>query len=229
MRSYRAPPEGSGHGDKTMRTSHGDRRRSALAALCTALVIALLAIPSAGALFANYTVLPNGTAYNASIDITGASDYLFSDVGIMGENVPVQVTDVQLSGNCSPCTFNWSKPWGAPASITFAKGNYTVSYMAPLQDNTLQGTFDRQYQVNVTIPGEFDVRNPLLAGISQEGVATRHGDNTTTVQWNKTMTFNVRFYDTGHEELLWFFLQFMAILVVVLVVIPWLLTRKRAE
>ncbi|MGA2918129.1 DUF5803 family protein [Methanoregula sp.] len=212
-----------------MRTTNGDRRRSVLAALCTALVIALAGIPAAGALFANYTVLPNGTAYNASVEITSASEYMFSDVGIMGENVPVQVGNVQLSGNCSPCTYNWSRPWGAPASITFEKGNYTVSYTEPLQDNTLQGTFDSPYQVNVTIPEEFDVRNPLLAGISQGGVAIRHGDNTTTVQWIKTVVFNVRFYDPGREELLWFFLQFMGILVLVLVVIPWMLSMKKAE
>jgi Family of unknown function (DUF5803) len=212
-----------------MRTTNRDRRRYAFAALCTALVIALAGIPAAGALSADYTVLPNGTAYNASVEITGASEYVFADVGIMGENVPVQVGNVQLSGNCSPCTYNWSMPWGAPSSITFTKGNYTVSYLAPLQDNTLQGTFDSPYQVNVTIPEEFDVRNPLLAGISQGATLTRHGDNTTTVQWNNTATFNVRFYDTGHEELLWFFLQFMGILVLILVVIPWLLSLKKAE
>ena len=147
----------------------------------------------------------------------------------MGENVPVVVGNVQLSGNCSPCSYNWSRPWGAPSSITFAQGNYTVSYTEPLQDNTLQETFDRQYQVNVTIPDGFDVRNPLLAGISQGATVTRHGDNTTTVHWNNTATFNVRFYDAGHEELLWFFLQFMGILVLVLAVIPWLLSMKKAE
>jgi hypothetical protein len=83
--------------------------------------------------------------------------------------------------------------------------------------------------VNVTIPREFDVRNPLLAGISQGANVTRHADNSTTVEWNKTSTFNVRFYDPGREEILWFFLQFMGILVLVLVVIPYILSMKRSE
>jgi hypothetical protein len=212
-----------------MRTTHRDRCGYAFAALCTALVIALAGIPAAGALSADYVVLPNGTAYNTSVEITGASEYVFSNVGIMGENVPVVVGNVQLLGNCSPCSYNWSRPWGAPSSITFAQGNYTVSYTEPLQDNTLQETFDRPYQVNVTIPDGFDVRNPLLAGISQGATVTHHGDNTTTVHWNNIATFNVRFYDAGHEELLWFFLQFMGILVLVLAVIPWLLSMKKAE
>jgi len=147
----------------------------------------------------------------------------------MGESVPVQVGDVRLTGNCSPCRFNWSRPWGAPSSISFERGNYTVSYLAPLHDNNLQVVFDRPYHVNVTVPQEFDVRNPLLAGISQGANVTRHADNTTTIQWNKTAAFNVRFYDQGREELLWFFLQFMGILTLVMVGIPYLLSMRKAE
>ena len=147
----------------------------------------------------------------------------------MGENVPVQVADVQLTGNCSPCQFNWSRPWGAPASITFPKGNYTVSYLAPLHDNNLQGVFTKPYMINVTIPQEFDVRNPLLAGISQGANVTRNADNTSSIHWNKTTAFNVRFYDPWHEEMLWFFLQFMGILAAVLVIIPYILSMKKKE
>jgi len=212
-----------------MQTPDRDQRGSAFAALCTALVIVLAAIPAAAALSADYVVLPNGTAYRAAIEVTDVSRYEFADVGFMGESVPVQVADVQLSGNCSPCQYNWSRPWGAPEVIEFEKGNYTVFYLAPLHDNNLQGTFTQPYHVNVTIPQEFDVRNPLLAGISQGANVTRYADNTTTVQWNKTVMFNVRFYDPGHEEILWFFLQFMGILVLVLVVIPCVLSMKKRE
>ncbi|MDD1689518.1 MAG: DUF5803 family protein [Methanoregula sp.] len=212
-----------------MRTPDRDQRGPALAALCAALVIVLAAIPAATALSADYVVLPNGTAYRVAIEVTDVSRYEFADIGFMGENVPVQVSEVQLSGNCSPCQFNWSRPWGAPSRIEFAKGNYTISYLAPLRDNNLQGVFTRPYHVNVTIPQEFNVQNLLLAGISQGANVTRHTDNTTTVQWNKTASFNVRFYDSGREELLWFFLQFMGILVLVLVVIPYILSMKKTE
>lgn len=188
-----------------------------------------MGIPAAGALSAEYVVLPNGTAYQARIDIADASRYEFADVGFMGEKVPVQVGNVELSGNCSPCGFNWSRPWGAPSVITFDKGNYTVSYLAPLSGNNLQGQFIRPYSVNVTIPGEFSVQNPLLAGISQGANLTHHADNTTSVRWDKTTAFNVRFYDLWHENLLWFFFQFMAILALILVVVPYLLSMKRGE
>jgi len=174
-------------------------------------------------------VLPNGTTYRAAIDVTDVSRYEFAEIGIMGENVPLQVADVQLTVNGSAYQYNWSRPWGAPSSIEFPKGNYTISYLAPLRNNNLQATFTRPYQVNVTLPQEFAVSNPLLAGISQGANITRQTDNTTIVQWNKTAGFNVRFYDPWHEELLWFFLQFMGILVLILVIIPYMLSFKKAE
>ena len=120
----------------------------------------------AGALSADYRVYPNGTVYNVSLEIVGASQYKFSDVGMLGENVPLTVSDVQLfADNGSEVLFNWSTRWAAPSTITFDQGNYTVTYVAPLRDNHLQGAFDQPYNVSVQLPPEFDVRNPLLAGL----------------------------------------------------------------
>lgn len=185
-------------------------------------------IPPVGALTADYWVYPNGTAYLASVQVTDVSRYEFSDVGILGENVPVTVDNVQLSGNCSPCDFNWSRQWGSPPFITFPRGNYTVSFMAPLRDNHLQANYGRAYQVNVTIPAEFDVRNPLLAGISVGANVIRHADNTTQVTWNKTAAFDLRFYDQGRESLLYTFGNFMIIIAIVLL-LPFFMMRKKAK
>ena len=178
---------------------------------------------------ADYQVFPNGTAYQASIEINDTSRYEFADIGFMGENVPLTVGDVRLTANGTSVAFNQSTPWGQPQSITFTKGNYTVSYIAPLRDNHLQGVFEKPYNVNVTIPQEFDVRNPLLAGLSTGANVTRFSDNTTLVQWNRSYTFDLRFYDETREQLLYFFLQFMGILIVVLVVIPYVLSMKKSE
>ncbi len=146
----------------------------------------------------------------------------------MGENVPVTVGDVTISGNCSPCNYNWSRPWGQVPAITFPKGNYTVSYIAPLRNNDIQATFVKPYQVNVTIPGELDIRNPLLAGISSGANVTRYADNSTSVRWNKSYSFDLRFYSKGQEELLYFFLQFMVIIAVVLL-LPFVISMRRRE
>jgi hypothetical protein len=211
-----------------MRTPDRDRRRSALAALCAALVILLASIPAAGALSADYRIFPNGTAYAASVEITGAERYEFADIGILGENVAINVGNVNLSGNCSPCEFNWSKGWGRPSAITFGHGNYTVSYIAPLKDSTLQADYDNQYNVSVTLPAELDVRNPLLASLSPGANVTRFADNTTLVQWNKIRAFQIRFYDQWHEQLLYLFGNFWIVIAVVLL-LPFLLMMKRAK
>jgi hypothetical protein len=185
--------------------------------------------PPAGALSADYRIFSNGTAYQVSIDINDTSRYEFADIGFMGENVPITVGEVNLTADGVPAAFNRSTAWGRPQAITFLMGNYTVSYVAPLRDNHLQGVFEKPYHVNVTIPQEFDVRNPLLAGLSTGANVTRFSDNTTLVQWNRSYAFDLRFYDETREELLYFFLQFMGILVVVLVVIPYLLSMKRPD
>jgi hypothetical protein len=213
-----------------MRTPDRNQRGSAIAALCTALIILLAAIPSAGALSADYLIFPNGTAYRASIEIVDSSRFEFVDTGMLGEPVPLTVGEVQLSGNCSPCRFNQSGPsfTSNVRALTFERGNYTVSYVSPLRDNHLQVSFKSPYHVNITLPQEFNVQNPLLAGMSPGANVTRFPDNTTLIQWNKTLSADLRFYDQDRETLLYFFLQFMGIIAVVML-LPFLLTMRKNE
>ena len=104
---------------------------------------------------------------------------------------------------------------------------YRISH--PSGTTTCRESLKSPTHVNVTIPQEFDIQNPLLAGLSTGANVTRSADNTTLVQWNRSYAFDLRFYDETREQLLYFFLQFMGILVVVLVVIPYLLSLKREE
>jgi hypothetical protein len=181
-----------------------------------------------GAISADYLVFPNGTAYRASIEIVDASRYEFADSGMLGEPIPLMVADVQLAGNCSPCRFNLTSPSFSSntRAITFERGNYTVSYIAPLRDNHFQAIFTSPYHVNITIPQNFSVQNPLLAGFSPGASVTRYMDNTTSVQWNNTRSVDLRFYDQGREELLYFFLQFLGIVAIVLL-LPFLITFRK--
>ena len=182
------------------------------------------------ALSAEYLIFPNGTAYRVSIEIQDASRYEFVDTGMLGEPVPLTVGEVQLSGNCSPCQFNTTGPTFTSnfMALTFERGNYTVSYVSPLRDNHLQASFKSPYHVNITLPQEFAVQNPLLAGISPGASVTRFADNSTLIQWNRTMSVDLRFYDMGREALLFFFLQFMAILSVVML-LPFLMTMRKKK
>ncbi len=169
-------------------------------------------------------MLPNGTAYNASVEVADAERFEFYELGVLGERVPVKAGNIGLAGNCSPCRFNTS---GAFA-LTFDKGNYTIFYTAPLRDFHFQAAFEKPYSVNVTLPEEFDVRNPLLAGISPGATIIGEYDNSTTVRWNRTTAVDLRFYDQNREALLYLFGNFWVVIAIVLLM-PFLLTMRRKE
>ena len=190
----------------------------------------LAAVPSAGALSADYLIFPNGTAYRATIEIADSSRYEFVDTGMLGEPTPLTAGEIQLMGNCSPCLFNKTGPsfTSNVMVLTFERGNYTVSYVSPLRDNHIQASFKSPYHVNITLPQEFNVKNPLLAGISPGANITHYPDNTTLIQWDKTLSVDLRFYDQDREMLLFFFLQFLGIIAVVML-LPFLLTMRKKE
>lgn len=148
----------------------------------------------------------------------------FYELGVLGERVPVRVTDIRLAGNCSPCTFSMS----GPSAITFPKGNYSVSYTAPFRDYHLQAVFDEPHRVNVTIPEGFDVTNPLIAGISPGGTIVKGYGNSTTVTWERTSAIDLRFYDKNRETILYLFGNFWIIIAIVLLV-PFFLTMRRKD
>lgn len=174
---------------------------------------------------AEYQVLPNGTSYSASIQVTDVNKYAFYDVGVMGEQVPKTVSNVSMDGPlCKNCSYNWS----GSSAIAFDMGNYTIHYSAPLQTSELQGTFYDQYNVNVTLPAEFDVRNPFLGEVSSGANVTRFPDNTTLIRWNNVTYFDVRFYDQGREDLLFLFGNFWIVIAIVLL-LPFALTMKKRD
>jgi hypothetical protein len=145
----------------------------------------------------------------------------------MGEDVPITVGDVELSRDNESAPHTWNRPWGTASSISFEKGNYTVKYIAPLRDNSINAVFKKPYNVTVILPEELRVDNLLIAGLSNGANVTRRADNTTLIEWKKTFAFDLRFYTKGQEDLLWFFLQFMGILVIVLIVIPYVISKGR--
>ena len=206
-----------------MRIPDRNRCGPALAACCVALIISILFAPCT-ALSAEYRVLSNGSAYNASVEVAGSDRFEFYDFGVLGERIPIKAGNITISGNCSPCQFNQS----GTSAITYTKGNYTLNYTAPLRDFHLQAMFDKPYNVNVTLPEGFDVRNPLLAGISQGGTIVTGEDNSTTVMWSKTTSVDLRFYDKTREDLLYLFGNFWLIIAVVLLV-PFLFIRRTKE
>jgi len=176
------------------------------------------------ALSAEYRIFPNGSAYQGSVQLREADRYQFSEVGMLGETVPIQVTGVSLSGACFPCCFTWQDR----STISFGKGNYTVHYTGPIRENHLVTTYPEPYSVTMIVPPGLDVRNRLLGMISPGGVASVGKDGSVIVTWNETRSAEIRFYPPDREELLIWFGQFWIIIAIVLL-LPFFLMRRRRE
>ncbi|MDD3858051.1 MAG: DUF5803 family protein [Methanoculleus sp.] len=201
-----------------MRAPHRDRRRPALAALCLALI--LIAAPAA-AQEAVVRVLPDGTAYEASITVTG-SEHTFWTPGMLGERVPLQVEDVKVLGSAGPVEYREE----GRGVITFPEGNYTITFRAPVRDNHLVVAFDTPHAVTVDLPGDFDVRNPLIGMVSPGAVISTGPNGTTEIAWDQIRLVETRFYTPEREILLTTF-GTVWLAVALVLILPIFISRRR--
>jgi len=200
-----------------MRAPNRDRRGPALAALCLALI--LTCIPAA-AEEAAFQVLPGGTAYEASVQVTG-TEHTFWTPGMLGERVPLQVEDLKVLGPSGPVEYQEA----GRGVITFPEGNYTVTYRAPVRDNHFVAVFDAPYTVTVTLPEEFGVKNPLIGMVSSGGLISSGPNGTTEVAWEGVTVAEVRFYSPEREMLLGAFGTIWLAVALVLI-LPILISRR---
>lgn len=177
------------------------------------------------ALNATFSVAPNGTQYQAVIDLEATDKYSFYDIGVLGERIPAQVTGVILLQENQSVSFNRTEA----STIVFPKGNYSLVYTGSLRDNHLQQSLPQPYMVTVELPQGLDVRNPLIGMISpQGGRITALPGNRTAVTWEKSKNIEIRFYDPGRETLLYLFGNFWVVIAVVML-LPFLMTYRRGR
>lgn len=191
--------------------------------LCVALVV-LCGV--AGARSADYWVADNGSSYHAEVTVELAEEYLWWELGLLGERIPVTPENVTLRGNegrCNPCPFNVS----SPNRITFSRGNYTVGFDGRIRDNHILTEFDEPTNVRIILPPAFDVRNPLLGTISSGGMAAERENGSVELRWNGTRYVETRFYDPFRETLLTSFLTFWVVIAIVLLFPFFLMRRQR--
>jgi len=171
-----------------------------------------------------YRVLPNGTSYEGTVQVEKSVGYQFYETGAMGERLPVKVENISLSGECSPCTFNLTGNSG----ISYAEGNYTISYKGPIHENHIVTSFEQPSNVSVVMPWGLDVRNQFLGVISPGGEITAINNTSVNVNWTGTRSVELRFYDQGRESLLYMFANFWLIIAFVLLT-PFLLSMRRKQ
>lgn len=176
-----------------------------------------------GALSADYSVYPNGTAYHAAVEVDGRDTYEFTDPGLLGEAIPEQVWNISVrNASCDPCPFSYVRPY----VIAFVKSNYTIEYDGQIRDNRLHDTFDIPYSVSVRIPEGFDVRNPFLGSVSRDANITGEIDGSLLITWEETELVECRFYDPARELMLVTFGTLWATVAIVLLV-PYLILEAR--
>jgi len=201
-----------------MRTSNRDRRGALLTALCLALI--LVSAPAA-AEEAVFRVLPDGTAYEAMIEVSGDTYALWTP-GLLGERVPLQVEDLEVFGQNGAVEYREERR----GVITFPEGNYTISYRVPVKNNQFVAAFDEPYNVTVLLPSGFEVDNPLIGMVSTGGVVSQRPNGTTEITWEGAMVVEVRFYTLEREILLTTF-GTMWLVVAFILIFPFFFSRRR--
>jgi hypothetical protein len=184
----------------------------------------LILVSPVHGLSAGYQVLPNGSTYYGTVQVEKSTGYQFFETGPLGERIPVKVSNVSLSGECAPCTFNKSGDF----AINYPEGNYTIAYQGPIRDSHLIASYDSTYNVTVSLPAGLDVRNPFLGVISPGGQARAINNTSVDIQWTGVRSVEIRFYDQPRESLLYLFGNFWLIIAFVLLT-PYVLSMRRKK
>ena len=183
-------------------------------------LLLLAAVMPAGAA-AVFTIAENGTSYAAVIDLNQTDTYSFMEIGVLGEQIPAEVTEVRLYNASGNVSFQKDQ-----ARITFPEGNYTISYNGTIKDAHLLMSLPDLTTADLHLPAVLDVRNPLLGQVSPGGKISVDDLGRVSIHWDRTGYIEVRFYDQTRESLLYLFANIWGVVAIVLLT-PYLLMRRR--
>lgn len=194
------------------------RRYTRITAFClTALILWIL--PVAGITF-SASVDEDGKGYSAVVLVNNTDRYELIQPGMVGERIPLETKNLTVRNETDILSLTPDR-----GILTFPRGNYSISYEAMVNANTMQFLFTEPANVTVSIPRPFMVTNPLLTSIQPSGSKLEEGNNTTNISWKQVRSVEIRYYDEGQEHLLYLFAQFWLIIAVVLL-LPFFLSRN---
>lgn len=168
-----------------------------------------------------FTIAENGSSYTAVIDLNQTDTYPFMETGVLGEQIPAQVTNVSLSNASGDVPFQHDQ-----TKITFPEGNYTISYQGTVRDDHLLMALPDLTSADVHLPAGLDVRNPLIGQVSPGGKTSIDDQGLVSIHWDRTTYVEVRYYDPTRESVLYLFANIWVVVAIVLLT-PYLLTRRR--
>ncbi len=198
------------------------RRNNRIITFGIAALILLVILPACSSgMNISYRVSDDGVRYLAEAVTNDTDRFDFVQSGMMGERVPLAVSNISLMQNGTNATYTTERE-----GIRFARGNYSVQYEGRITGNAFQTLYSDPVRVRVILPERYRVDNPLLTSLQPAGANITQDQNETVITWDKTRYLDIRFYDASQESLLSIFGQFWLIIAVVLL-LPFVLSRSR--
>lgn len=194
-----------------MRSAHRDRPDHRGTALCTVTAVLLLCavlIVPVSANSAAYYVADDGKTLSAEITLINQSGYLLTSPGFLGEGAELKAENVTLTAENGTVVNATGK---SAMELEFPKGDYTLTYTAPVDGNVVYARYLSPYNVTVYLPAGFSTNHLILGTVSSRGTTYTGDENPdsfsgtpykTVVVWTGAKEIQMRFYPDKYETYL---------------------------
>ncbi len=211
---------------RTPNRNRPDHRSTAfsLIILGLAAVLLLCTAPVSAENVAHYTVPANGSVVYANISFDNLSSYNLVAPGFFGDETALMgVTNLRLVNESGAAITPKVTNNGV---YTFAKGNYTLQYTAPVRDGPLHFSYPAAFNVTVMLTNPQTTGHMILGKPSNGGVIT-YTDNATIVTFTGVNQATVPFYAEGRDLIIYIFAGVW--LLVLAVVFGWYRALKNRQ
>ena len=191
-------------------------RSTAFGLITVLLAVLLLAAPAAAGNTAVYEAAENASSYSADISFTNLDKfYLVSPgffFGLGGDEALAGISDLTLT---DVSTGEVITPEEVKGTLTFPKGDYTLSYTAPINDGEIYLKYPEKFDVTVIIHDPYTTGHMVLGPVGEKGIVTKT-DLQTTVTYTGIEKTSLRIYDKNREFILYGFFGVWAVIVLIL-------------
>lgn len=211
---------------RTTNRNRPDHRSTALGLITVLSILLLLAVPAAAGNTAVYEVAQNGSSYTADVSFTNLDKYYLVTQGFFfglgGDEAISGVSNLTLMNADSGEAVT---PESSKGTLTFPKGNYTLTYTAPVKDGEIYLKYPAAFDVNITMHDPYTTGHMVLGPVDEKGVITKTGSDT-TVTYKGIEKISLRIYDKNREYILYGFTG-VWILVVLIIFLRYRSLKKR--
>jgi len=177
-----------------------DHRSITLGIVIAFVALLLLAAPVLAANTAEYTVSPDGKTVSVVVTMENQESFDIKNAGIFGDSAIKDVTNLQLIRDDGTVV----TPKNNNGTYTFDKGNYVLSYTAPIENYTIYGKYPAKYNVRIVLPPPYDTGHVILGTVQNYGEVSKEGTNT-VVTYTDTDKVQITFYENFRVIILYIF------------------------